>query len=164
MTARCGPATLCRTGRAKTVRVAAHETSGGKLLVVWIAQIVCTCRGMRNSWQSRPRHAQQCVPHNQPTTCMRCSVRSTQSATFIVLRWKRRCNCLDCHEFSSTPLHFRPHPRMQMQLSFRPNCLTVVAQRHIAAGPHRAVMGIKQRPVERPVEHACAEAPRTPRN
>jgi hypothetical protein len=36
--------------------------------------------------------------------------------------------------------------------------------RHSAAGPHRAVMGIKQRPFERPVEHACAEAPCAPRN
>ena len=33
----------------------------------------------------------------------------------------RRCNCLDCHEFSSTPLSFRQHPRMPMQLSFRPH-------------------------------------------
>ena len=32
--------------------------------------------------------------------------------------WHERCNCLDCHEFSSTPLRFRPHPRMPMQLSF----------------------------------------------
>ena len=123
------------------------------------------------------------------------AVRSTQPANalhvllykiHIVSRWKRRCNCLDCHEFSSTPLRFRPHPRMPMQLSFRPcprmqlqlhalcalsttrlvcgNCLTVVAPRHGAAAPHRAVMGIKRRPVERPVEHACAEAPRAPRN
>ena len=42
--------------------------------------------------------------------------------------------------------------------------LTVVAPRHSAAASHRAVMGIKRRPVERPVEHACAEAPRAPRN
>jgi hypothetical protein len=123
------------------------------------------------------------------------AVRSTQPANVLhvllytihtVSRWKRRCNCLDCHEFSSTPLRFRPHPRMQMQLSFRPhpriqlqlhaicalstthlvcgNCLTVVAPRHSAAAPHQTVMGIKRRPVERPVEHACAEAPRAPRN
>jgi hypothetical protein len=186
MTARCGAAALCRG--AATVRVAAHETSGGKLLVVWIAQSACrcSCSCMRNSWQSRPRHAQQCVPHNQPTPCGRCSVRSTQSAAFIVLRWKRMCNCLDCHEFSSTPLRFRPNPRKLMQLSFRPhprmqlqlhalcalpttrlvcgNCLTVAAPRHSAAAPHRAVMGIKRRPVKRPVEHACVEAPRAPRN
>ena len=44
------------------------------------------------------------------------------------------------------------------------NCLTVVAPRHGAAAPHRAVMGIKRRPVERPVEHEFAEAPRAPRN
>ena len=123
------------------------------------------------------------------------SVCSTQPANALhvllytihtVSRWKRRCNCLDCHEFSSTPLRFRPHPRMPKQLSFRPhprmqlqlhtlcalsttslvcgNCLTVVAQRHSAAAPHRAVMDIKRRPVERPVEHACAEAPRAPCN
>ncbi len=123
------------------------------------------------------------------------AVRSTQPANALhamiytihtVSRWKRRCNCLDCHEFSSTPLLFRPHPRMPMQLSFRPhprmqlqlhtlcalsttrlvcgNCLTVVAPRHSAAAPHRAVMDIKRRPVERPVEHACTEAPHAPRN
>ncbi len=122
-------------------------------------------------------------------------VRSTQPANALhvllykihtVSGWKRQCNCLDCHEFSSTPFRFRPHPRMQMQLSFRPcprmqlqlhticalsttrlvcgNCLTVVAPRHGAAAPHWAVMGIKRRPVERPVEHACAEAPCAPRN
>jgi len=70
MTAQCGAAALCRG--ATTVRVAAHETSGGKVMVVWIAQSACSCNSMRNSWQSRPRHVQQCVPHNQPTPCMRC--------------------------------------------------------------------------------------------
>ena len=77
MTARCGAAP-CHG--ATTVRVAAHETSGGKVMAVWIAQSACSCSRMRNSWQSRPRHVQQCVPHNQPTPCIRCSVRSTQSA------------------------------------------------------------------------------------
>ncbi len=57
-----------------------HEASGGKLLAVWSSQNACSCSRMRNSWQSRPRHVQQCVPHNQPTTCMRCSIRSTQSS------------------------------------------------------------------------------------
>ncbi len=121
------------------------------------------------------------------------AVRSTQPANALhaflytihtVSRWKRWCNCLDCHEFSSTPLRFRPHPRMPMQLSFRPhprmqlqlhalcalsttrlvcgNCLTVVAPWHSAAAPNQAVMGIKRRPVERPVEHACPEAPHVP--
>ena len=83
--------------------------------------------------------------------------------------------------FSSTPSHadaaelsFRPCPRMQLQLHTLcalsttslvcGNCLTVVAPRHSAAAPHRAVMDIKRRPVERPVEHACAEAPCAPRN
>jgi len=160
-----------------------RQVVGSCWLAVWITQSACSCSRMRNSWQSRPRHVQQCVPHNQPTTCIRCSVRFTQSAAFIVLRWKRRCNCLDCHEFSSTPLLFRPHPRMPMQLSFRPHprmqlqlhtlcalfttrlvCGNCLAPRHSAAAPHRAVMGIKRRPVERPVEHACAEAPRAPCN
>jgi hypothetical protein len=50
------------------------------LMAVWIAQSACGCSCMRNSWQSRPRHVHQCVPHNQPTPCMRCSIRSTQSA------------------------------------------------------------------------------------
>jgi hypothetical protein len=58
------------------------------------------------------------------------AVRSTQPVNALhallytihtVSRWKRRCNCLDCHEFSSTPLRFRPHPRMPMQLSFHPH-------------------------------------------
>jgi len=79
MTARCGAAALCR-GATTTFRVAAHETSGGKVMTVWIAQSVCSCNRMRNSWQSRPRYVHQCVPHNQPTPCMRCSIRSTQSA------------------------------------------------------------------------------------
>ena len=78
MTARCGAAALCHG--ATTARVATHETSGGKVMAVWIAQIACTCSRMRNSWQSRPRHVHQCVLHNQPTPCMRCSIRSTQSA------------------------------------------------------------------------------------
>jgi hypothetical protein len=70
-------------------------------------------------------------------------------------------------EFSSTPSHataaahalcsFHHSPRVRQ-------CLTVVAPRHSAAPPHRAVMGIKRRPDERPVEHACSEAPRAPRN
>ena len=47
------------------------------------------------------------------------AVRSTQPANALhvllytihtVSRWKRRCNCLDCHEFSSTPLRFRADP------------------------------------------------------
>ena len=29
-----------------------HEASGGKLLAVWSTQIVCSCSGMRKSWQS----------------------------------------------------------------------------------------------------------------
>ena len=70
MTALCDAAALCHG--ATTVRVAAHETSGGKLLAVWIAQSACSCSRMRNSWQSRSRHVQQCVPHNQPTSCMSC--------------------------------------------------------------------------------------------
>ena len=126
-----------------------------------------------------------CDPHSHhlPTTCL---VYGNSDSRCTASRWKRRCNCLDCHEFSSTPLRFRPHPHMPMQLSFRPhprmqlqlhtlcalsttslvcgNCLTVVAPRHSAAAPHRAVMDIKRRPVERPVEHACAEAPCAPRN
>ena len=56
-----------------------HEASCGKLLAVWSTQSVCSCIGMRKSWQSRPRHAQQCNPHNQLMPCM-SSVRSTQSA------------------------------------------------------------------------------------
>jgi len=71
-------------------------------------------------------------------------VRSTQPANALhallykihtVSCWKRQCNCLDCHEFSSTPLRFRPHPRMPMQLSFRPHprmqrCFHGTARQH----------------------------------
>jgi len=44
------------------------------------------------------------------------------------------------------------------------NCLTVADQRHSEAAPHRAFMGIKWCPVERPVEHTCAATSRAPRN
>ena len=149
-------------------------------MAVWITQSACSCSHIRNSWQSRPRHVQQCVPHNQPTFCMRCSIRSTQSAaeTPVQLSGLPRV-FVHALVFSSTPSHadaaeFSSCPRMQLQLHALcalsttclvcGNCLTVVAPRHGAAAPHRAVMGIKRRPVERPVEHACAEAPRAPRN
>ena len=105
---------------ATTVRVAVHETSGGKVMAVWIAQSTCSCSRMRNSWQSRPRHVQQCVPHNQPTPCMRCSIRSTQSAAgsagatvWIATSFRPRpcvfvhtlaCRCSRT-EFSSMPSH-----------------------------------------------------------
>ena len=179
MTARCGAAAPCRG--AATVR---QLLTRGKW---WEA---AGCVELTERVQLQP-HAK--LVAIQTEACP--AVRSTQPANALhtllctihtVSRWKRRCNCLDCHEFSSTPLRFRPHPRMPMQLSFRPhprmqlqlhtlcalsttrlvcgNCLTVVAPRHGAAAPHRAVMGIKRRPVERPVEHACAEAPRAPRN
>ena len=179
MTARCGAAAPCRG--ATTVRVAAHETSENE---------GDGCVDRTECVQLQP-HAK--LVAIQTEACP--PVRSTQPANALhallykihtVSRWKRRCNCLDCHEFSSTPLRFRPHPRMPMQLSFRPhprmqlqlhtlcalsttrlvcgNCLTVVAPLHSAATPHRAVMDIKRRPVERPVEHACAEAPCSPRN
>jgi len=149
-------------------------------MAVWITQSVCSCSHIRNSWQSRPRHVQQCVPHNQPTFCMRCSIRSTQSAAetpvqlsglprvFVhALAFLSTPSHADAAEFSSTPSHtaaaahdlcsFHHSPRVRQ-------CLTVVAPLHRVAAPQRAVMGIKRRPVERPVEHACAEAPRAPRN
>ena len=138
---------------------------------IWSLRQAATLRARILTWAAAPTALQKHCPHGR----LHQFVAGT-----------RRCNCLDCHEFSSTPLRFRPHPRMPMQLSFRPcprmqlqlhalcalsttrlvccNCLTVVAPRHGAAAPHRAVMGIKRRPVERPVEHACAEAPHAPRN
>ena len=73
MTARCGAAVPCRG--ATTVRQLPHTRQ-----VVERAQSACSCSCMRNSWQSRPRHVHQCVPHNQPRPCIRCSIRSTQSA------------------------------------------------------------------------------------
>ena len=49
-------------------------------------------------------------------------------------RW---CNCLDCHEFSSPPfLCFRPHPRMPMQLSFRPRPRNAAAGARALCAPH----------------------------
>jgi hypothetical protein len=84
-------------------------------------------------FSSTPSHAAAaardlCSPHHSPRVRQLSPAndlhallwRSTQSASFIVFRWKCRCNCLDCHELSSTPLRFRPHPRMPMQLSFLP--------------------------------------------
>ena len=68
------------------------------------------------------------------------------------------CGCSCTRSVSSTqPAASHHSPRVS-------NCLTVAAQRHGAAAPHRVVMGIKRRPVERPVEHASAAVPRAPRN
>jgi len=135
-------------------------------MAVWITQSVCSCSRIRNSWQSRPRHVQQCVPHNQPTPCMRCSIRSTQSAAesagatvWIATSFRA--------EFSSTPSNTAAAARdlCSFHHSTRVRqCLTVLAPLHRVAAPQRAVMGIKRRPVERPVEHAYAEAPCAPRN
>ena len=57
-----------------------------------------------------------------------------------VSRWNHRCNCLDCHEFSSTPLRFRPHPRMSMQLSFRPPSHAAAAARALCSFHHSPCM------------------------
>jgi len=70
-------------------------------------------------------------------------------------------------EFSSTPSHAAAAALALCSFHHLPRVLQLsdsCAPRHSAAAPHRAVMGIKRRPVERPVEHACAEAPRAPRN
>ena len=78
------------------------------------------------------------------------------------------CLDLDCHEFR---MRLQLHAFCELHTAAAShhlprvcNCLTVSAPRHGAAALHRAVMGIKRRPVERPVEHECAEAPRAPRN
>ena len=112
MTARCGAAAPCRG--ATTVRVAAHETSENE-------GDGCVDRTERVQLQPHAKlmaiQTEACPP-----------VRSTQPANALhallykihtVSRWKRQCNCLDCHEFSSTPLRFRPHPRMQRCSSAR---------------------------------------------
>jgi len=70
-------------------------------------------------------------------------------------------------EFSSTPSHTAAAAHVLCSFHHSPRvlqCLTVVAPRHSVAGPHRTVMGIKRRPVERPVEHACTEETHAPRN
>jgi hypothetical protein len=222
MTARCGPASLCRGAttvrqlhqrfQRNTMKVAdcVDRTEQRMQGVGWLCGTHCwACLGLdchefrmqlqlhalcaapgkncqscstRDKWWEGDgcvdrTERVQLQPHAklvaiQTEACP--AVRSTQPANALhallytihtVSRWNCRCNCLDCHEFSSTPLRFRPHPRMPMQLSFRPhprmqlqlhtlcalsttrlvcgNCLTVIAPRHIAAGPHRAVMGIK---------------------
>jgi len=59
-------------------------------------------------------------------------------------------------EFSSTPSHTAAVAHVLCSFHHSPcvlQCLTVVAPRHSAAAPHQTVMGIKRRPVERPVEH-----------
>ncbi len=77
------------------------------------------------------------------------AVRSTQPDNALhallytihtVSRWNHRCNCLDCHEFSSTPLRFRPHPRMSMQLSFRPPSHAAAAARALCSFHHSPCM------------------------
>jgi hypothetical protein len=66
-------------------------------------------------------------------------------------------------EFSSTPSQCHcsctrsvcsTQPTASHHSSRVCNCLTVAALQHGMAALHRAFMGIKQRPVERPVEHA----------
>jgi len=113
-------------------------------LVFTLLHQAVTLRTRILTWAAAPTAMQKHCPHGRP---------------HHFVAGTRRCLCLDCHEFSSTPLRFRPHPRMQLQLSFRPhprkqmqlhelcaihaasncpplvcgNCLTVAAQLHGAA-------------------------------
>jgi hypothetical protein len=70
------------------------------------------------------------------------------------------CLGLDCHEFRM-PLQL--HARCAAPGKNCQSCLTrdkwweAAGCVDRAAGPHRAVMGIKRRSIERPVEHACAK-------
>jgi hypothetical protein len=138
MTARCGAAALCRG--ATTVRVAAHETSGGKVMAVWIAQstaaaAACETRGnLDRGMSSSAFHTT-----SQRTPCMHCSIQCTQSAAgsagatvWIATSFRPRPCVLstpshaDAAEFSSTLSHaaaaahalcsFHHSPRVQ-QLS-----------------------------------------------
>ncbi len=70
------------------------------------------------------------------------------------------CLGLDCHEFRM-PLQLHalcaaPGKNCQ-SCRTRDKWWEAAGCVDCAAGPHRAVMGIKRRPVERPVEHACAK-------
>jgi len=166
MTARCGAAVLCRG--ATTVRQlphSAHETSGGKVMAVWIA----------HERVQLQQHAK--LVAIQTETCP--PVRSTQPANTLhaliymihtVSLWKSLCNCLDCHEFSSRKTKTNDETGNRRAKFAKVEQLSGHAVprsnncQQLSAAPHLAVMGIKQHPVERPVEHACAEAPRDPCN
>ena len=98
MKARCGAVAPCRG--AATVR---QLPTRGKW---WEA---AGCVELTERVQLQP-HAK--LVAIQTEACP--AVRSTQPANALhallykihtVSRWKRRCNCLDCHEFSSTPSH-----------------------------------------------------------
>ncbi len=74
------------------------------------------------------------------------------------------CLGLDCHEFRMR-LQLHALCAIHTAITYPPlvSCeatLTVVAPRHSAAAPHRAVMVIKRRPIERPIEHAFSRIPR----
>ena len=107
------------------------------------------------------------------------AVRSTQPANALhaliymihtASLWKSLCNCLDCHEFSSRKTKTNDETGNRRAKFAKVEQLSGHAVprsnncQQLSAAPHLAVMGIKQHPVERPVEHACAEAPRDPRN
>ena len=133
-----------------------------------------SCIGMRgcgrkrkgvdeNSWQSRQLHRRfqrltvWIVQSNVCRALAGCVERTAGHAS-IWIATSFACGCSCTRSVSST------QPAASHHLPRVGNCLTVAAPRHGAAAPHRAVMGIKRRPVERPVEHTCAEAPRAPRN
>ena len=179
MKARCGDAAPCRG--ATTVRQLPHTRQ-----VVERAQSACSCSCMRgcgrklscigmrgcgrkrkgvdeNSWQSRQLHRRfqrltvLIVQSNVCRALAGCVERTAGHAS-VWIATSFACGCSCTRSVSSTqPAASHHAPRVS-------NCLTVAAPRHGAAAPQRAVMGIKRRPVERPVEHACAEAPRAPRN
>ena len=129
-------------------------------------------RGMSSSafhtTSQRPAYVALYDPHSQP---LEAPVQLSGLPRVFVhaLAFSSTPSHADAAEFSSTPSHaalLQRHTLCALSTTrlVCGNCLTVVAPRHGAAAPHRAVMGIKRRPVERPVEHACAEAPRAPRN
>ena len=106
------------------------------------------CRGQQGDDSPRSRGG---IRENLLTASIRCWHAPMQLSglprVFVhALAFSSTPSHANAAEFSSTPSH------------------AALLQRHGAAAPHRAVMGIKRRPVERPVEHACAEAPHAPRN
>ena len=133
-----------------------------------------SCLGMRgcgrkrkgvdeNSWQSRQLHRRfqrltvWIVQSNVCRALAGCVERTAGHAS-VWTATSFACGCSCTRSVSSTqPAASHHSPRVG-------NCLTVVALRHGEAAQHRVFMGIKRRPVERPVEHACDAASRAPHN
>ena len=181
MTARCCLA-VPRSNDCQTVAV--HEVSGGKSTEcvhlqlyarvwtktqlhrharVWTKTQGCGRKLVAIQTVAPALPAADCVDRTEQVLSNVCRelagcVERTVGHASIWIATSFACGCSCTRSVSST------QPAASHHLPRVGNCLTVAAPRHGAAAPHRAVMGIKRRPVERPVEHTCAEASRAPRN